>query len=147
MVLPVPPPKENEAFSGGKSLGPIALLAIGGGFYLRVDAAHAFGRLRRKAASEDVFLVVDDAFRTMQEQERLWARHQSGELKTPVARPGWSKHQSGVALDIAVHRTQESAEYLWLAANAPALGWTNPGAHFHPPEYWHWEFSPPKESP
>lgn len=134
-----------EAFAGGKSIGTISLVGIGNELYLREDAAAAFERLMEKAEADGVKLVVDDAFRRMDEQERLYAKHLSGLLRTPVARPGWSKHQSGVALDIAVRRTNTSIEYQWLANHGPKFGWHNTGAHFHPPEYWHWEFIPQQE--
>ena len=129
-----------EAFVAGKSIGTIGLVGIGNEKYLREDAAAAFEKMLEKSEAEGVKLVVDDAFRRMDEQERLYAKHQSGLLRTPVAKPGWSKHQSGVALDIAVHRTNTSLEYRWLAQNAPQFGWHNTGASFHPPEFWHWEF-------
>lgn len=130
-----------EAFAGGKSLGLISLLPIGNGRFLRADAAYAFGRLRRKAEADSISLVVDSAFRTMPEQQQLWNQHKAGVLKTPVARPGFSNHQSGIALDIQVHASQLSPEYIWLKENAPGFGWHNIGSTFHPPEFWHWEFS------
>lgn len=138
-----------EAFSGGKSIGTITVVNIGEGHYLRADAAEAFGQLKSLAEADGVDLHVDSAFRSMNEQQRLYRLHLFGELSTPVAKPGHSNHQSGIALDIAVHRSNTSSVYKWLDANAPPLGWHNVGARFRDPEYWHWEFTPPppKESP
>jgi LAS superfamily LD-carboxypeptidase LdcB len=61
-------------------------------------------------------------------------------LKTPVARPGFSNHQNGVAVDIQVNSSTSSPVYVWLKMNAKAYGFINTGASFKPPEFWHWEF-------
>lgn len=135
---------DAEAWSRGQSLGTFTFTGIGGGFYLRADAAAAFARLKTVADTSEVTLQVDSAFRFMADQQALWARHQPGGdlAKQAVARPGYSNHQSGVAIDIAVQRSQTSPAYLFLAQNGPQFGFTNVGLTFNPPEYWHWEYNP-----
>ena len=133
---------QAEAWAKGVSLGLIQLLDIGGGRYLREDAGLSFVRLKVLADTQGVQLVVDSAFRSMEEQTLLWTQKAQGLLTQLVARPGWSNHQNGIALDIAVQSSRSSPTYVWLSQNAPAFGWTNVGASYSKPEYWHWEYNP-----
>jgi LAS superfamily LD-carboxypeptidase LdcB len=133
-------PKTALAYQNGKQLGPIELKPIGSGFYLRSDAAEQFNLMRQDASTDGVSLVVDSAFRSMAEQEALYAELVAGSRTTPVAKPGYSNHQNGIAVDIAVQSSQQSPTYQWLAANAGDYGFVNTGATFNNPEYWHWEY-------
>lgn len=114
---------------------------ISGGGQLRSDAAASWNRLYAKAQSAGQLLVVDTAFRSMEEQSDLYAKFRAGTGAT-AATPGYSNHQGGVAIDVAVQSSTSSPSYRWLAANAPSHGWTNVGASFSPPEFWHWEYNP-----
>jgi hypothetical protein len=134
--------QDVEAFAHGKSLGIITVYPIGGGFYLRQDAAQSALRLKSAAETSGVVIQTDSAFRFMEQQQSLWAQFKAGKILTPVAPPGFSNHQSGFAWDIAVQRSTTSNTYMWLAANAADFGWTNVGKTFSPPEYWHWEYNP-----
>jgi LAS superfamily LD-carboxypeptidase LdcB len=55
----------------------------------------------------------------------------------PVARPGRSMHERGLAIDFVVGgdliRTRAAPAYQWLAANASRFGFFN-----LPSEPWHW---------
>lgn len=130
-----------EAWERGKLLGTIAVVEQDG-VLMEVQLAAAWGAMRDAAAAQGVSLAPTSGFRTMQEQQQLWEEHVSGQRPTPVARPGFSNHQSGRALDITVHDSTTSAEYRWLDAHAQAFGFRNVGAGFSRPEWWHWEWSP-----
>lgn len=118
----------------------IDLAPIGGGFFLRKDAAAAFVQMRSAANSDGVSLKVESAFRTMAEQTTLYNSFKQG-TGNLAATPGYSNHQSGVAVDITVGGSFASAEYQWLAQNAGAYGFVNTGASFSAQrEPWHWEF-------
>lgn len=114
---------------------------ISGGGALRDDAAASWNRLFKKAQLDGVALVVDTSFRTFEEQSALYASYQAG-TGSLAARPGFSNHQGGIAIDVAVGSSTSSPAYRWLAANGPPFGWTNVGASFSSPEYWHWEYNP-----
>lgn len=129
--------RQVEAYVKGAS-SFIYVSPIGDGYYLREDAAASWERLRAKAS--EVPLVVNSAFRTMAEQESLWAQKVQGLISSAVARPGFSNHQNGVALDVQVDRSTSSPQYKWLAVNGPPHGWVNVGASFGEP--WHWEYKP-----
>lgn len=134
--------KQVQAYAHGVAIGLIEVWPIGGGFYLRKDAAQSAVRLIAKAKDDGVTLQTDSAFRFMEEQQSLYSKLQAGIITTPVAKPGYSNHQNGIAWDIAVQRSMNSPTYIWLAANAPDYGWTNTGRYFSNPEYWHWEYNP-----
>jgi peptidoglycan hydrolase CwlO-like protein len=70
----------------------------------------------------------------------IWDRP-SWECSPPVARPGRSMHEKGVAVDFTgpdgdLVRTHASPTYQWLAANAARFGFYN-----LPSEPWHWSIT------
>lgn len=130
------------AYRAGRELGLITVLQVDG-VLMEAQTARAWNEMKAAAAADGVRLKVNSGFRSMEEQQKLYAEHLAGARPTPVAVPGYSNHQHGIALDIEVHRSMTSPEYSWLAANAARFGFTNVGAHFKSPEYWHWERTGP----
>lgn len=70
----------------------------------------------------------------------IWDRP-SWECSPPVARPGRSMHEKGLAVDFTgpdgdLVRTHDSPTYQWLAANAARFGFLN-----LPSEPWHWSIN------
>lgn len=125
-----------EAYAGGKVIGIIRLVDVDGR-PVEAQTAAQFLRMRAAAAAQGVALRVSSGFRTWAQQLQLYARYLAG--GDQAAKPGWSNHQNGVALDIEVGRSFTSKAYLWLAANAARYGFKNTGATFKQPEPWHWE--------
>lgn len=115
------------------------LADIGRGMELRADAAVAWFRMVAAAANDGIALYPESAFRTMEEQEALFKAYQAG-TGNLAARPGYSNHQSGIAVDVSVRGSFSSAEYRWLEAHAPSFGFVNTGKTFSQPEPWHWEY-------
>lgn len=109
----------------------IAFGSIGGQFVLRKDAAESFNDMKQAAHADGVLLVVNSAFRTMEEQEKL-------RIEKPglAAKPGYSPHQAGIAVDLDVDGGTNAA-YRWLRMHAEFFGWYQPLAK----EPWHWEYS------
>ena len=106
----------------------INLASIGGGKYLRTDAAAAFNRMAAAAKAAGITLQVNSAFRTNAEQQKLF--NQLGYPK--AAYPGTSNHEGGLSVDI-----QTSTKVLnWLNANAAKYGFRN-DVSFEP---WHWTY-------
>lgn len=120
-------------------LAPVGSDVNGQTAYLRADAAAQFLKMKAHAASQGISLIVEDAFRSMDDQIALYTAYQNktGNL---AAKPGYSNHQSGIAVDIRVGNSFTSPVYLWLNKNAPTYGWVNKGKSFPQPEPWHWEF-------
>jgi hypothetical protein len=93
-----------------------------------------YNTLRAQAATAGHDIQLNSGWRSFPDQQELWDDNPN---PAQVARPGRSNHQNGIAIDINTG-SFTSAMYLWMKANAPALGWirTVDGEH------WHWEQRP-----
>lgn len=114
------------------------LADIGGGYQLGKDAAAAYLRMAAAALAAGITLRVNSAFRSMAEQTRLYALYLAG--GNLAAKPGYSNHQSGIAVDIDSYDAQgrPNAASYWLAQNAGRFGFKRTV----PEELWHWEYLP-----
>lgn len=65
---------------------------------MRPEVLESLTRLQQMVEDAGGRLRVNSAFRTREDQERLYANRARN--KYPVARPGTSKHESGLALDL-----------------------------------------------
>lgn len=104
---------------------------------VEVATAAAFRRMREAAAADGVSIKVVSGFRTMAEQEYLYACYKTKKCNSGnlAARPGFSNHQSGHALDL---NARDPAVGAWLKDHASAFGFHNTV----PSEPWHWEYWP-----
>ena len=95
--------------------------------------AHAFLKLQAAAEAAGVSLGINSGFRSMQEQQHLYQcyRTKSCNNGNLAARPGYSNHQNGRALDLS------TSNWTWVRQNAPKHGFRATV----PSERWHWEFS------
>jgi peptidoglycan hydrolase-like protein with peptidoglycan-binding domain len=100
---------------------------------LPIETANAIRPMVVLAALEHrpVYLHVVSGFRTNDEQADLYAEYRRG--GNLAARPGYSQHQLGLAIDF---NTSDPGVYTWLKKNARKFGFvrTVPG------EPWHWEY-------
>ncbi|WP_238580996.1 M15 family metallopeptidase [Streptomonospora alba] len=106
---------------------------------LRADAAAAFieldGAFRERFGRP---ACVTDSYRPFSDQVRLFREQAAG----TAASPGTSAHGRGTAVDLCGGVSRHgSAEYAWMAANAPAYGWRNPPWAQDGFEPWHWEYT------
>ena len=111
--------------SGGGYSGPLAYRM---GKPMRPDVAAAFDRMAAAARRDGLALSVTSAFRSDQEQARLFAANPNPRW---VAPPGTSLHRYATELDLG-----PPAAYGWLAANARAFGFI----HRYAWEPWHYGF-------
>jgi LAS superfamily LD-carboxypeptidase LdcB len=132
--------KKAYAYVGGKPV-EIDLVDIGGGFKLARPAANAFIVMRAAAAKDGIVIKVNSAFRSMEEQTSLWNAYQAG-TGNLAARPGYSNHQNGIAVDIDVDGSFVSEVYKWLNEFGGQFDWINTGKNFSQKEPWHWEYKP-----
>jgi LAS superfamily LD-carboxypeptidase LdcB len=115
-----------------------------GGVLLTPELVALFASMQAAAAADGVELVLTDGVRTHEEQTRLYlermdqpgddaaTRARKAELRRVrgiAARPGWSRHQSGHALDVrtgltaaAFRRGERTPTYRWLEEHAPRFG-------------------------
>jgi hypothetical protein len=90
----------------------------------------AFLAMQKAADAAGVKLVINSGFRTMAEQQHLYSCYQHGNCNNGnlAAKPGYSNHQSGRALDLSTSP--------WLVKNAARFGFKRTV----PSEAWHYEF-------
>lgn len=101
---------------------------------LEREAAEAYGDMLEAAAKDGIFLSTHFAFRTMRQQ-----RYQYHGNRRMAAKPGYSIHQSGRAIDTnAVVGRKRTAVYWWLKGNAARFGY-RPETRSEP---WHWVYDP-----
>ncbi len=93
--------------------------------------AEAFQAMRADAARSGVRISIVSGFRTMDQQRHLYNLYTSGRGNL-AARPGYSNHQSGLALDL---NTSSSGVLSWLNNNGARYGFRRTV----PSENWHWE--------
>lgn len=98
---------------------------------VELATARALRAMRAAAAREGVAFSLHSGFRTHQRQAELYQewRRGAGNL---AARPGYSNHQSGRAVDLGL----DAAGIAWMAANARTFGFYRTVRG----EPWHWEF-------
>jgi hypothetical protein len=102
---------------------------------VEIDTANAYYVMASAAARDGVEIRVVSGFRTMSQQEYLYYCYTSCSCNgcALAARPGYSNHQSGHALDL---NTRTPGVLAWLNANAGRFGFSRTV----PSEDWHWEW-------
>lgn len=113
----------------------ITVSPVGNGQYLRADAARSFLKMQAAARRAGISLSATSGFRTMAEQQHLYALYQAGQ-GNKAAVPGYSNHQGGVAMDIGGVGNYGTAAFNWLSANAGRFGFRNTVSG----EFWHWSY-------
>jgi hypothetical protein len=106
--------------------------------------------MQQAALKDGVRLRISEGFRANERQKRLYAERvnidgsltPTGKKKGIAAKPGFSNHQSGIALDLNVNMTVAdlaagtfSLTYRWLLENAALYGFDHDEV---PSEPWHW---------
>ena len=94
--------------------------------------AGAYAEMQRAAENDGVALRIVSGFRTNAQQQALYDSYLAG-TGNLAARPGYSNHQSGHALDL---NTSASGVYTWLQNHAASFGFKRTV----PSEIWHWEY-------
>jgi hypothetical protein len=99
------------------------------------ETANAYYVMAQAAARDGVEIRIVSGFRTMAEQEHLYYCYTSCSCNdcNLAARPGYSNHQSGHALDL---NTSSGGVYSWLSRHGGAYGFSRTV----PSEAWHWEW-------
>jgi D-alanyl-D-alanine dipeptidase len=106
--------KTDTAYVSG-SAKPIKLITVGGK-PTSIAVGHQFLKMQKAANAAGVTLAINSGFRTMAEQKHLYQCYQTKSCNNGnlAARPGYSNHQGGFALDLTTSS--------WLAKNAAKFG-------------------------
>lgn len=165
VTLPQLEKSQRVGYKLGKEITPPLVCCNVGGFLIEENAAYDYLLMANAAESQGILLPLSAAFRTMEFQTQLYNERVAGvdakgrPILTPAgqkygvaAKPGFSNHQSGIALDIGVGMTVDdyknrryTAAFLWLkgdpdtgkGGNAELFGFNHSdGAPVNEP--WHW---------
>jgi hypothetical protein len=99
---------------------------------VEVRTAKAYRAMEKAAQKSGVRLALRSGFRTHDKQKKLYRQYRRG-VGNLAARPGYSQHENGRAVDLVI---TEEKTYRWLIAHASDFG-------FHRTvrgEPWHWEY-------
>lgn len=98
---------------------------------IRSEVYNAFKRLVKDAKKEDLTIVANSTFRTYDYQEGLYTRYKNDYGKeyadNYAARPGFSEHQTGIAIDVSTLNStmdnfEDTLEFEWLQKHAYEYG-------------------------
>ncbi len=116
------------AYQSGKAY-TIQVINVGGKAVSK-GTGHAFLKMQAGANAAGVKLSLTSGFRTMAEQTHLYNCYRTGSCNNGnlAAKPGYSNHQNGFALDLSTST--------WLTKNAGKYGFVRTVAK----EAWHYEY-------
>lgn len=102
---------------------------------VELETANAYYVMAQEASRAGVEIRIVSGFRTMSEQQYFWNCYQSCSCNSCnlAARPGYSNHQSGHALDL---NTSAPGVLTWLNNNGARFGFRRTVSS----EPWHWEW-------
>ena len=98
---------------------------------IRKDVYEAFKEMSKSAKEEDITLIVNSSYRTYDEQKKLYDDYADKKgieyADKYAARPDFSEHQTGLALDIfspgyGMKNFEESKAFSWLFENSWKFG-------------------------
>ena len=98
---------------------------------VEVRTAQQFLRMREAAAADGVELIIRSGYRSHERQAWLYQAWRAG-YGNRAARPGYSRHQDGRALDLELY---DPTVHPWLKKHARRFGFKATVAR----EPWHWE--------
>lgn len=110
---------------------PINLVWVGG-VELEAATAKAFRAMAAAAKKAGLDLAIRSGFRSHEKQKELYREYKKG-WGHLAARPGYSNHQNGKAVDIYI---DDYRVYEWLRGNASKFGFKKTVRR----EAWHWEY-------
>ena len=146
----IPADKLRPILNEAKYNFPAENKSDGGRVRLFTDASLALDKLLAAATHANIKLRINSAYRTYEDQVRVWGNNCSNAIGSgkcvpkkgqgPAAIPGTSNHGFGLAVDLANNGGTKLAtsmpEYKWVAENAPnKFGFKRIAG-----EAWHWEY-------
>ena len=125
----------NTAYQGGRNLGVIRLMDVDDNL-ASIKTGHAYLKLKQQMAARGVTLSINSGFRTMDEQKYFYDCYQTQGCNdgNKAAKPGYSNHQHGRALDLQISNHTKFKNAL------RALGLTGRWKNTVVGERWHWEY-------
>lgn len=125
----------ETAYENGRAIGTVTLMKIGSK-KTTYKTGHAFLELREKMAARGVTVSLNSGFRTQSEQQYFYNCYRTGRCNNGnlAAKPGYSNHQNGRAVDLSISNHTKFRQAL------SALGLNNQWRATVASERWHWEY-------
>ena len=107
--------RDNPIPVGYRDSLDMKLVEVEEGFsvWLEREAAEKYLQLRRRLFSCGIHVELLSGFRCRETQERIWnesvAAHGEAHTQRYVAKPGFSEHQTGLALDLTLYNASGNA--------------------------------------
>lgn len=110
---------------------PENLKSVGNGMVMREDAADAFLEMLKGAEADDIQIVPRTGYRNYDFQRTLYESYKAKDpenVDTYSARPGYSEHHTGLAIDMTVSGSQDLQDFVgtkeaeWVYANCHNYG-------------------------
>ena len=115
--------------------GTIEKFVVFDGKIIPIEIAVYLRSMIDAAKKDGIRIQVTSGFRTMAQQQEGWSKYPGS-----WARPGWSPHQRGYAVDMSTRGGYSEqfggGRYMWLVKNAYRFGFIRTVKF----ERWHWEF-------
>ena len=91
--------------------------------HIKEEVYNQYVKMWNKANEEDLVLIVNSSYRTLEEQQNMY----NNSNDDYASRPGFSEHQTGLALDIITYNIignefENTKEFKWLEKNAHKYG-------------------------
>ncbi len=144
---------KHATWSKGVYTGQIDLVYIvghGGMKYMKADSKNIendmsdkYVKMAAAAKSAGITLSMASGFRDYPKQKELRQKYLNKQSSIPAARPGYSKHQIGIAVDLNYVKTNggNNSTNKWLMKNAYKFGFVKP-LDMGVKEAHHWEYRP-----
>lgn len=126
-----------DAWESGRLIGKINVVKIGSKL-VEENTARAFLQMQQAAAKDGIKIFIRSGYRSNDEQTYFYNLYKQGRGNI-AARPGYSNHQNGKALDLNTEgitkRIGTGKVYEWLEKNAHRYNFKRIDI-----EHWHWEY-------
>ncbi len=154
-TIPTPDPKDdpsyhivvNKKHPIGIDYAPTDLVNVGNGQQLRKDAAAMLKDMQTYSGA-NVMLSPASGYRSYLKQQEVYNSYDAATRDTYSARPGYSEHQTGLAIDFSPIDVafENTTAFTWLQKNAHKYGFVLrfpkgkeaiTGYQYEP---WHWRY-------
>ena len=105
--------------------------SFGNNHMLTEDTFDAFLKMWKAAKEENLSLIINSSYRSYEDQDEVYEYYKDvlgeSEADLRAAKPGFSEHQTGMAIDIQTYGSKASTfeefdEFKWLQENAHKYG-------------------------
>lgn len=121
----------SKRYTVGKSYTPNDLVAVADGVSVRKCASEPFKKMMQAASQEGYYIEAHSGYRSYMQQNTIFVSYLKSDGKKAEeysARPGFSEHQTGLAIDLVIQGSDDLREFIgtpeseWIKKNAWEYG-------------------------